>query len=49
MFSEAKSKHMPQPTADLPTENKEHRIFINDQGEGTFICPACNKEDKYCK
>ena len=24
-------------------EKKEHRVFLNDQGEGTFICPACDK------
>ena len=27
------------PTPDKP----EHRVFVNDRGEGTFICPACNK------
>ena len=25
------------------TEKKEHRVYLNDQGEGTFICPACDK------
>jgi hypothetical protein len=24
-------------------ENKTDRVFINDRGEGAFICPACNK------
>jgi hypothetical protein len=24
-------------------DKKEHRVFINDSGEGTFICPACDK------
>ena len=43
MVPEAKSKHMPHATAGLSSEGKEHRIFINDRGEGTFICPACNK------
>jgi hypothetical protein len=27
------------PTPDKPG----NRVFINDNGEGTFICPACNK------
>ncbi|HSO18706.1 MAG TPA: PilZ domain-containing protein [Desulfosarcina sp.] len=26
-----------------PDENKERRVFLNDRGEGTFICPACEK------
>jgi len=26
-----------------PAAEKEHRIFLNDRGEGTFICPACDK------
>ncbi len=43
MVPEAKSKHMPHATAGLSSEGKEHRIFVNDRGEGTFICPACNK------
>ena len=43
MVPEAKSKHMPHATAGLSSEGKEHRIFINDRGEGTFVCPACNK------
>jgi len=42
MFPEAKLEHMPRATADVSTEKKEHRIFINDRGEGAFICPACN-------
>jgi hypothetical protein len=28
-----------EPTAEKP----EKRVFVNDNGEGTFICPACNK------
>ena len=24
-------------------ETKEHRVFLNDREEGTFICPACDK------
>ena len=42
MVPEAKSKQKPHATADVSSEKKEHRIFINDRGEGTFICPACN-------
>jgi hypothetical protein len=34
-------------TADHQTKTaagkKEHRVFLNDRGEGTFICPVCNK------
>ena len=43
MVPETKLTHMPHFPADVSTEEKEHRIFINDRGEGTFICPACNK------
>lgn len=31
--------HPAKPPADKP----EHRVFINDRREGTFICPACEK------
>ena len=34
---------MPNTTAGLKDERKEHRVFLNDRGEGTFICPACEK------
>ena len=30
-------------TAGLKDERKEHRVFLNDRGEGTFICPVCEK------
>jgi len=30
-------------TAANPTAEKERRVFINDKGQGTFICPACEK------
>ena len=43
MGPEAKSKQMPQTTTGLSSEKEEHRIFINERGEGTFICPACKK------
>jgi hypothetical protein len=33
------SKKATSPSA----QKKEHRIFLNDRGEGTFICPACDK------
>ena len=26
-----------------PAEKNERRVFLNDRGEGTFICPACEK------
>ena len=42
MVPETKLTHIPHTPADVSTEEKEHRIFINDRGEGTFICPACN-------
>lgn len=29
--------------AKKPTAEKEHRVFINDNGQGTFICPVCEK------
>jgi hypothetical protein len=31
------------PTVDPTTEKREDRVFINDRGEATFICPTCNK------
>lgn len=43
MPPEAEFKHKPTATAGLSTEKKEHRVFLNDRGEGTFICPACEK------
>ena len=43
MVQEKDLKHMPKTAAGLPAEKKEHRIFLNDRSEGTFICPACNK------
>jgi hypothetical protein len=30
-------------TAKTPTAENEHRVFINDNGKGTFICPVCKK------
>ncbi len=33
---------MTTPTTHPPAE-EEHRVFINDRGEGTFICPSCDK------
>jgi hypothetical protein len=29
--------------AGRPAEKNEKRVFLNDRGEGTFICPACDK------
>lgn len=26
-----------------PTQTDEHRVFINDHGQGTFLCPVCGK------
>ena len=34
---------MSEPTHNPKAESKEHRVFLNDRGEGTFICPACEK------
>lgn len=31
------------PVAKAAAGANEKRVFINDSGEGTFICPACNK------
>lgn len=28
---------------DKDTTKQESRVFINDQGQGSFVCPACNK------
>ena len=35
----------PKPGApdDRTAVHMEHRVFMNDRGEGTFICPACEK------
>jgi len=35
--------NMPGKAAEKAVERKENRVFINDRGEGTFICPACSK------
>jgi hypothetical protein len=29
--------------AGQPVDIKEHRVYLNDRGEGTFICPVCEK------
>ena len=39
---EVEVKQTPKTTTEPPSEKKDHRIFLNDRGEGTFICPACN-------
>ena len=35
------------PRSDVPgggeTGDQEHRVYMNDRGEVTFICPACEK------
>ncbi len=43
MFQGTVLEHLPKKTTERPVEKKEHRIFINDRGEGTFICPTCDK------
>lgn len=30
------------PISKMP-EKQEHRVFVNDHGQGSFICPACSK------
>jgi hypothetical protein len=42
MITQAESKNKPNTSTGLSVEKKEHRVFINDREEGTFICPACN-------
>ena len=34
MPPEAEFKHKPTATTGLSTEKKEHRVFLNDRGEG---------------
>ena len=34
---------MPAKTDDPPGQKDEHRVFLNDRDEATFICPACDK------
>lgn len=43
MAQEIKAKHIRTTAAGPPVEKKDHRVFLNDHGEGTFICPACDK------
>lgn len=31
------------PAAKLSSDPPEKRVFVNDKGDATFICPACNK------
>lgn len=34
--------HAARPEPPKPAQT-EKRVFVNDKGEGTFICPACNR------
>ena len=42
MDSQTELKNQPDRSTGLSVDKKENRVFINDRGEGTFICPACN-------
>lgn len=35
--------HTSEKTVGQSVEKTVSRVFLNDQEEGTFICPACNK------
>ena len=43
MPKEAAGIDMTDNTTEKTSENTERRVFLNDRGEGTFICPACEK------
>jgi hypothetical protein len=43
MAQDAGLKNRTLPTTDPTAEKREDRVFINDRGEATFICKACNK------
>jgi hypothetical protein len=42
MDPQTELKNQPNRSSGVSVEKQEHRVFINDRGEGTFICPACN-------
>jgi hypothetical protein len=43
MAVEGTSQNQAATAVDQTPEIQEHRVFLNDRGEGTFICPACDK------
>jgi hypothetical protein len=43
MVEENKSPPKTNKPVRPMTGKPETRVFINDQGQGSFICPACNK------
>jgi hypothetical protein len=43
MAQDNKNTKIPNKPGNPTTGKPENRVFINDNGEGTFICPACNK------
>lgn len=43
MAQEPDAKNISKTTAGLPDEKKEQRVYLNDRGEVTFTCPACDK------
>lgn len=43
MAKETLLNNMTEANEISETGSKERRVFLNDRGEGTFICPACEK------
>jgi hypothetical protein len=43
MYPETESNNNLKAPDGSSDKKKEHRVFLNDRGEGTFICPACDK------
>jgi hypothetical protein len=43
MDPQAELKSQPDRSSGLSVNKKEHRVFINDRGEATFICTVCDK------
>lgn len=43
MTQETNPDHQPKTAVDPPVQKTDHRVFLNDQGQGTFICPACER------
>ena len=43
MAQDRKNVNIPNKSGKPTAGKAEKRVFINDSGEGTFICPACNK------
>ncbi len=43
-MAKTKKDHLPSDHGEIPaSDDKVMRVFLNNQGKGSFICPACKK------